>query len=328
MGTTGTSVFSAHEERTSPVDEVTRRRFLVRAGLGGTALALGWMGCGREAAERVTLLAAGSLNNAFENGLRTELPDRVRLEVEAHGSATVARMVAEGQRDPDIVTLADAALFDGPLHPLWYAEFATNALVLAYNPATEGGQALEAAGPERWFEPLRAGRVRVGRTDPDEDPLGYRTLMMLELASRYYDRADHLRETIPAREQVYPETGLISQFETGSIDAAFAYRNMAVERDYAFIPLPNPIDFSTPAYADDWYATTSYTLPSGKTVSGGVIRYASTVRRIREASLEVFAAQCTGSYLRAFGFSVPDDSPTFHGDLPADVQALRVRLAG
>jgi len=267
----------------------------------------------------VSLMAAGSLNNAFEHGLKPALPDDLALEIEAHGSATVARLIAEEQRDPDIVTLADTALFDGPLRPTWYAAFASNALVIAYNPGTPGGRRLAAAGADRWFEPLLDGSVRLGRTDPDEDPLGYRALFMLELASRYYDGAPDLRSRLPTRNQIYPETALISQFEVGGIDAAIAYRNMAIERDYAYLELPPPVNLSDPAYADEWYATTQYTLPSGKTVTGGVIRYGSTIRHLRPATRRVFQEQLTGAYLQTFGFIVPRTYPHFHGDVPADV---------
>jgi len=296
----------------------TRRQVVKTLGLVGAA---GWIGCTGDArrAPAVSLMAAGSLNNAFEHGLSAAIGDDITLEIEAHGSATVARLIAEGQRDPDIVTVADEALFDGPLHPPWHALFATNALVIAYNPDTPGGQRLAAAGPERWFEPLLDGDVRIGRTDPDEDPLGYRTLFMLDLASRYYDGVSALREQLLARDQIYPETGLISQFETGSIDAAFAYRNMAIERDYAYVELPPPINLSDPAYADAWYATTQYTLPGGKTVTGGVIRYASTMGRITPATQRVFRTQLTGAYLETYGFSVPPNYPQFVGDVPGDV---------
>ena len=298
--------------------EWTRRQFVGVLGLAGVA---GWTGCTRDAgrASSVSLMAAGSLNNAFEHGLSAEIDADITLEIEAHGSATVARLIAEGQRDPDIVTVADEALFDGPLHPPWYALFATNALVIAYNPDTPGGQRLAAAGTERWFEPLLDGAVRIGRTDPDEDPLGYRTLFMLELAGRYYDGVSALRERLLTRDQIYPETGLISQFETGSIDVAFAYRNMAIERDYAYVELPPPINLSDPAYADEWYATTQYTLPDGKTVTGGVIRYASAMRRSTPAVRRVFQTQLTGAYLMAYGFSVPSNYPQFVGDVPSDV---------
>jgi molybdate/tungstate transport system substrate-binding protein len=290
---------------------LSRRHFLTL-----TTGALLAPGC-RSGAPRVSVLAAGSLNNALENGLAPALSD-VSLHVEAHGSAAAARFVAEGQRDPDVVTLADAALFHGPLTPDWYATFATNAMVLAYNADSDGGQRLAAASPDQWYRPLLEGTVRLGRTDPDQDPLGYRTLFMLELAARYYDVPD-LADRILHPDQIYPETALISQFEVGAIDAAVAYRNMAVERDYDYVELPPEINLSDPAYADDWYATTAYTLPSGKRVTGGLIRYASTIRHLRDPVLRVFAEQCTGAYRTQFGLTVPDGYPRFHGSVPTRV---------
>ncbi len=266
-------------------------------------------------------MAAGSLSNAFENGLKPTLPD-VTLEIEAHGSAAVARLIAEGQRDPDLVALADVALFDGPLYPDWYAEFVTNTLVLAYNPESAGGQQLKAAGARTWYRPLLTDDVRLGRTDPDLDPLGYRALFMLDLASRYYDVPD-LADQVLRPDQIYPETSLISQFEVGAIDTAIAYRNMAIERDYATIELPPQINLSDPAYVDDWYATTAYTLPSGQTVTGGLIRYGATIRHLSDDAVRAFAALCTGAYLPEFGFTVPDGYPRFHGSVPDRVSAAR-----
>jgi molybdate/tungstate transport system substrate-binding protein len=262
---------------------------------------------------RVTMLAAGSLNNAFENGLRPRVD--ARLQVEAHGSAEVARLVAGGSKDPDIVALADVALFDSPLDPPWYAEFATNAVVLAYDADSEGGQRVAEAAPDRWYRPLRSESVSLGRTDPDLDPLGYRTLFVLELASEHYGLGADLRETIPRREQLYPETQLVSQFETGSVDAAVTYRSMAEDRGYDYVSLPPEIDLSTPRFADR-YATVSYELPSGKVVAGAPISYGVTVRHDSQPVRSVFGRLTTGSYLGEFGFTVPDDYPTYTGDVP------------
>lgn len=265
----------------------------------------------------VSVLAAGSLNDAFENGLREETD--VDVQVEAHGSARLARLVAEGQRDPDVVSVADVSLFDGPLSPPWYAEFATNAIVVAYNRDTEGGRSVGRAGSEHWYEPLLDGRVNLGRTDPDLDPLGYRTLFCLELAARYYDGAPNLRRRVPKREQIYPETQLVSGFETGSIDAAFTYRNMAAERGYDFLTLPPEIDLSDPARTDDWYATVSYRLPDGKRVAGRPISYGSTVRHPTDAAVSVFETQLAGEYLEEFGFTVPSNYPQYTGEVPSDL---------
>ncbi|ESP90105.1 extracellular solute-binding protein [Candidatus Halobonum tyrrellensis] len=268
----------------------------------------------------VSVLAAGSLQNALTNGLVPAVDAPVR--VETHGSATVARMVQEGQRDPDIVAVADTSLFEGPLSPPWYSVFTSNSVVVAYNPDTEGGRRLAEA--DRWYEPLVEGAVGLGRTDPDQDPLGYRTLFALDLASRYYDDAPDLREAVLDRDQIYPETALVSQFETGSVDAAVAYRNMAVERGYEYVDLPDRVDLSDPRYADDWYSTVSYTLPSGQTVRGGVISYGATVRHASDAARSVFDALTTGDYLAEHGFLPREAFPAYEGDVPDRV----VRVAG
>ncbi|TKX78398.1 sulfate transporter [Halorubrum sp. SD626R] len=298
----------------------SRREFLVTA---GTGLIAGSAGCtggrdrdgGRSAT--VAILAAGSLQNAIANGLKPAVD--VPVEVEAHGSATVARMIAEGQRDPDIVSVADVALFERPLSPPWYSVFASNSIVVAYNPDTVGGERVAEAGTERWYEPMAEGSVRIGRTDPDQDPLGYRTLFALELASRYYDDASDLGAQILRRDQTYPETSLISQFETGSIDAAFAYRSMAVERGYEYVELPAQIDLSDPRYAEEWYSKPSYTLPSGQEVRGGLISYGSTVRHVSDAAVAVFDAHTTGTYLEDHGFLLREQFPAYTGEVPRRV---------
>lgn len=290
-----------------------------------TALAIslsGTAGCSRVLGETdggsasVSMLVAGSLNNALENGLRRAVETRV--ETQARGSAEVARLVSEGQKDPDIVSVADTSLFETPLRAEWFAEFATNSIVIAYNPETEGGKRLSDAGAEDWYRPLVNQDVALGRTDPDLDPLGYRTLFTFDLASEYYGTNTDLREMIPRREQIYPETQLISQFETGAIDAAVAYRNMAIERGYDYIELPAEIDLSDPGFADR-YESATYELPGGTVVEGGLISYGSTVRNLSSAVVDVFEAHVDGQYLTEFGFVVPDSYPTFTGNVPERV---------
>jgi len=298
-----------------------RRRFLLTAGTAAVAGLGGCVGAGSHDDSRsatVAVLAAGSLQNALANGLRPAVD--VPVEIETHGSATVARMIDDGQRDPDIVTVADVALFEGVLSPPWHSVFTGNSVVVAYNPDTDGGERLADAEPGRWYEPIADGDVSIGRTDPDRDPLGYRTLFMLELASRYYEGASNLGDRILRRNQIYPETSLISQFETGSIDAAIAYRNMAVEREYEYIELPDRINLSDPQYVEEWYSTTSYTLPSGREVHGGLISYASTIRHMSDAAVSVFDVHTTGRYLEAHGFLRRDHFPAYAGDVPQRVR--------
>jgi molybdate/tungstate transport system substrate-binding protein len=292
---------------------VGRRRLLAGAAatLAAGAGCVGVTGAGRRP-DRVSMLAAGSLNEALEHGLRAAVD--ADLAVEAHGSARAARLVESGTRAPDVVSVADTALFHSVLEPSWYAEFATNALVIAYDPDSAGGRRLARAGSE-WYRPLLDGAVRLGRTDPDLDPLGYRTLFALELATAHYGLDTDLRAAVPRREQVYPETQLIGGFETGAIDAAVTYRSMAAARGYEFVALPPAVDLSAPHLADR-YAEATYELPGGTVVRGGPISYAATVLDRRPAVEEVFETHVTGSYLESFGFGVPDDYPRFTPDVP------------
>ncbi|QLH83375.1 extracellular solute-binding protein [Halosimplex pelagicum] len=258
----------------------------------------------------VSVLAAGSLQLAFSEGLRAAVDRPVR--VEAHGSVTAARLVAEGKRDPDIVALADTALFDRLVPADWHAEFATNALVVAYDGDGEVGRRVGSA--DRWFAPLLASDATLGRTDPDLDPLGYRTLFALDLAGEYYDRPG-LRDALTDRRSVYPETSLLSRFETGDLDAAVVYRSMAEDRGYDYLDLPTEIDLGDPARADT-YGAVSYDLPTGETVRGAPIAYGALARTDDESVAEAFETLVDGAYLRDHGFAVPDEFPEYSGDVP------------
>jgi molybdate/tungstate transport system substrate-binding protein len=291
----------------------TPRRRAVLAGVAGATAGLAGCSGVLGGGSAVSVLAAGSLNDALENGLRERVDQRVA--VEAHGSARVARLVADGQKDPDIVAVADVALFESTLVPAWYAEFATNSLVLAYDAESSGGRRVAEAGVEGWWRPLLGGEVALGRTDPDLDPLGYRTLFALELATDHYDTDTDLRAEIPAPDQLFPETQLVSQFETGAIDAAFTYRSMAVDRGYDFVDLPGAVDLGDPARTAQ-YETTSYELPDGTVVHGAPISYAATLRRETPATTAVFDALTGDGYLTEFGFTVPEPYPRYTGQPP------------
>jgi len=287
------------------------------AGAAGTGGSAALAGCstfsGGPAPVRV--LAAGSLQRALDDGLRDAVDAPIALE--ARGSAALARLVADGQRDPDVLALADVALFDRVLDDPWHAAFATNALAVA-TADTPGGRRVRdaaAADDRHWYDPLLAGDAALGRTDPDLDPLGYRTLFALDLLAAHHDRPD-LREAVTAPDQVYPETALLSQLETGAVDAAVVYRSMATDHGYRTVDLPPAVDLSDPARADA-YADATYDLPGGGVVRGDAIEYGATLRsREDDAARSVFAELLAGDYLDAHGFEVPDAFPRFTRDAP------------
>ena len=261
------------------------RRGALRYGAG--LLAIGGVGTlAARTEDRPTpadVLVAGSLQSAAA---------RVgEAEVEAHGSVACRRLVVDGLRDPDAVVLADPRLFDGIADRATY--FATNALVLAVDDAT-------AEAYDDWRRLLADPELALGRTDPERDPLGYRTVMALRLA------AGVDADAVLDRTDLFPETGLLRTLEAGGLNAAFAYRNMAVEHDLPYLELPDGIDFSEPTLADE-YATASAEV-AGRTIEGSPIRYAAaglTERGDRWVGQFVEAEET----LRTAGFGVPASYP-------------------
>ncbi len=176
--------------------------------------------------------------------------------------------------------------------------FATNALVVAYRPGGEHADAVR----EDWSTALGRPGVSVGRTDPEKDPLGYRTVLAVRLAARLgIAPADLL-----AGSRVAPETALPAQVASGKLDAGFLYRNMAADHDLPAVDLPAAIDFSDPAHTDT-YASVSMDL-ADRTVRGAPIRYAAA--GFTPAGRE-WVADLVGDArrLRDHGFSVPDPYP-------------------
>lgn len=217
--------------------------------------------------------------------------------IEAHGSAAVRRLVLNDLRRPDAVALADPRLFAGIAERATL--FATNALVLAYDRDSAHSGAIE----RDWKRAIESDGIAIGRTDPELDPLGYRTVMGLRLAERAY--GIDVRAVLE-RPQILPETDLLSVLDGGGLDAAFAYRSMAVERGLAYRPLPARIDFSDPAFAER-YASVAYDL-DGEPIRGTPIRYgAAAITERGRTWVERLVSSV--ALLRESGFEVPAAYP-------------------
>ncbi len=271
----------------------------------------------------VYLLVAGSLLTSIEMGMKNEV--EIPLRVEAHGSVAIAQLVKDGLKNPDIVSVSDPVLFESVIKPKWYVEFATNQMVIAYNENTDGGKLIADGGEEKWYEPILRNDIKIGRTDPNLDPLGYRTLFLLELAEMYYKEVN-LKKEVLSKSWVFPEIELMSYFEIGGIDAAIVYKNMAVERGYDYVELPIEINLSSPEKVNDWYSKVGYKLKSGEIVRGDVIKYSSTIltRELDVAVIDVFREHINGNYLQKFGFGVLGTYPEVIGDIPDEIGGVLV----
>ena len=212
--------------------------------------------CGQSSSDQAasrTILAfnAGSLARPLRTALDSfAAREQVEVRQESAGSLETARKLTELGNIPDVIALADEEVFSQllmPSHVSWYARFAHNRMVLAYTDKSRG--ASEITG-DNWWQVVRRPGVETGRSDPQLDPNGYRTLLVLQLAERHYAQpglAAQLLQAMPARNVRPKEADLVGMLQAGEFDYIWSYESMARNLGLRFVRLPDAIDLSSPA---------------------------------------------------------------------------------
>jgi molybdate/tungstate transport system substrate-binding protein len=200
---------------------------------------------------------AGSLTAPFEQ-ISEEFnkihPD-VEILAEAAGSATTIRKVTELGKECGVIGSADYLLIPELMFPDyadWYIIFASNQMSIAY---TDQSQFADEINGDNWYEILQRDGVTYGRSDPDQDPCGYRTLMAWQLAEKFYE-APGLYDTLynAAGDLMRPKsTDLIALLQSGDLDYAFEYSSVAQQQSLKYVTLPPEINLSDVDF-EDFYA--------------------------------------------------------------------------
>jgi molybdate/tungstate transport system substrate-binding protein len=92
--------------------------------------------------------------------------------------------------------------------------------------------------------------VETGRADPNLDPSGYRTLLVFQLAERFYHDpglAKRLLDAAPARNVRPREADQVALLQAHELDYIWTYENLAQNHALSYVKLPNEIDLGTPA---------------------------------------------------------------------------------
>ncbi len=172
----------------------------------------------------VSVAYAASLVSVMEGPIARALAKRtgLRFAGEAKGSRALANLIRAGLRDPDVFISAEPSLLDG-LAPI-YTIFGSARMVVAYSQKSPHAALFTAAasGKIALLDALTAAGVRIGRTDPQLDPKGARTIRAVELLGKQERRAAQARLLL-ARSAEFPEEDLAVRVETGELDAGFFY---------------------------------------------------------------------------------------------------------
>lgn len=207
----------------------------------------------------VTIFHAGSLSvpfEAMEKAFEERFP-AVDVRREAAGSQACARKITDLGKPCDIMASADYKVIDKLLIPEyadWNIRFATNQLVLCY---TETSTAADEINADNWYEILQRDGIVWGHSDPNLDPCGYRSLMVLQLAEQYYE-IPGLYDAVTAnrpQENIRPKSvELISLLQTGNMDYAWEYLSVAVQHGLDYVLLPDEINLGNYQF-DDLYGS-------------------------------------------------------------------------
>ena len=209
------------------------------------------------AKEKLIIFHAGSLAvpmEKMEKEFEKNHPD-IDVQREVGGSTKMARLISDVGKTADIMASADYKVIDNNLIPdfaTWNIRFASNELVLTY---TEDSKYANSVNDGNWYKILQKEDVEWGHSDPNLDPCGYRSLMVLQLAEKFYGIEGLYKNLINNRPQknVRPKSvELVNLLKSGHMDYAWEYLSVAVQHNLQYISLDEHLNLGNYKY-DPFY---------------------------------------------------------------------------
>ncbi|MDK2886041.1 MAG: molybdate/tungstate transport system substrate-binding protein [Thermosipho sp. (in: thermotogales)] len=207
-------------------------------------------------AEDLIIFHAGALTNVLHmisEEFQQEYPN-IDVKLVAAGSLVVARKISELNQIADLAFVADYTIIPEFLYDK-YANFnvifSNNSIVLAY---TNKSKFCDVINQKNWFEIIFKNNVIFGHSNPDLDPAGYRTLMVVKLAEDFYSIDNLFEKFLNAKNKfiLKKSIDLIAYLEAGELDYAFLYKSVALQHNLKFIEFPDEINLSSNKYSENY----------------------------------------------------------------------------
>jgi len=193
---------------------------------------------------------AGSLSVPFKQIAEefNKIYPEVEIKSESAGSVSCARKITDLKRDCDVFASADYSVIEKliiPNYSDWNINFVSNEMVIAF---TEKSRSKNEINKNNWYEILLKQEIAFGRSDPNSDPCGYRTVLTSKLAEKFYKKSG-LSEKLLLKDQRFirpKEVDLLGLLQVNAIDYIFIYRSVAEQHKLKYIILPDSINLKSP----------------------------------------------------------------------------------
>ena len=209
---------------------------------------------------------AGSLSVPFRliaKEFEKENPN-VDVLLEAAGSVACARKITDLNKDCDIMASADYQVIDRFLIPNyagWNISFAANEMAIAF---TDKSKLANEITNKNWYEILAKPEVIYGRSDPNSDPCGYRSVMTTQLTALQEGNPEILKILDKDQNYIRPkEVDLLGLLEANAIDYIFIYKSVATQHHLNYITLNDSINLSN-SDLSDWYTNAKVNIAGKK----------------------------------------------------------------
>ncbi|MCS7143436.1 MAG: tungstate ABC transporter substrate-binding protein WtpA [Archaeoglobaceae archaeon] len=219
-----------------------------------------------QSSEKIVIFHAGSLSIPIAKiGEEFKKNRGIEIQNEASGSVEAIRKVIDLGKKAEIIAVSDYSLIQRMLIPEntdFCILFAKNEIVLAFSKNSKYANEIDTSN---WFEILQRD-VKIGFSDPNLDPCGYRTLMVLKLADLYYGK-DIFKELVENNSNIRSsnntiyvpniiqsndkivirskEVDLSALVSTGALDYFFIYKSVAEQHNLSYIELPVEINLGS-----------------------------------------------------------------------------------
>ena len=248
------------------------------------------------AKEKIIIFHAGSLSVPFaeiEKVFEEKYP-QYDVQREAAGSRACARKITDIKKPADVMASADYKVIDNLMIPndaKFNAQFATNEMAIAF---TEKSKYADQITAENWPEIFLKEGVKVGHSNPNMDPCGYRSMLVTKLAESYYKMPGLFDELFgygdsyengeenKAKVIVRPkETDLLGLIEAGMYDYLYIYKSVAEQHQLKYLTLPEEVSLKSAKFANQ-YKNATFQINGKKpgewiTKKGGPMVYGITV---------------------------------------------------